>query len=139
MEAQVPPHGTNYSKRSKDGSRLQTRQRIIIWHVRLATREQPNGSSRTIPSSNGSLQVHSCGFMGNVCPYFLPFSRPTEDIPSSQRDPARAYSGPLFLRHSYPLEIDIATQLCDHRGHQYREQSGVGLYGLFLLRFQGQL
>src|SRR5712672_876443 len=75
MESQIPPHGTNYSKRSEDGCRLQTRQRIIIWHVKLATKEHLNGCSRTIPSSNGSPQVHSCGFMGNVCCHFLPFPR----------------------------------------------------------------
>jgi hypothetical protein len=42
--------------------------------------------------------------MGNVCPYFPPFPRSTaKGIPSLQRDLARAYSGSLFLCHSYPV------------------------------------
>ena len=57
-----------------------------------------------------------------------------EEISPLQRDLARAYSGSLFLRHSYPVEIDITTQLRNHRGHQSHERSRVGLYGLFLLR-----
>jgi hypothetical protein len=72
--------------------------------------------------------------MGNVCPYFLLFPRLTvEGIPFLQRDLARAYSGSFFLRHPHPVEIDIATQLCNHRGHQCHVQSRIGLYGILLL------
>lgn len=84
-------------------------------------------------STGSLLWIHG----KRVSLFFLPFrARFLRASHPLQRDPARAYSGSLFLRHSRPVDIDIATQFCNHRGHSQRQ---VGQYGLFLLRLQGQL
>jgi hypothetical protein len=74
-------------------------------HAKLATGGQPNGSSGTIPSSDGSPRVHSCGFTENVCLYLYLSPSIAEGIPSLQRDLARASFGSLFLYHSCPKEL----------------------------------
>lgn len=72
--------------------------------------------------------------------YFLPFSCSiAEGTPYSGIWEERTLVRYYLLFHSHPVKIDIATQLFNHRGNQCHADSRVGLYGLFLLRFQGQL